>query len=153
MARRELMADLSHLVLETFPRVMGYVGCSLRREAPVDQQQHFHVLRALREQDHSLSELAAVASVRLPTMSRTVDALSRRRWVERYHAEGDRRTLHVRITEEGRKSLTETENLAISRVSVLLEELEPNERQALGSALEQLSEIMQQKMEAMDEAT
>ena len=145
------MAGLSHLVLETFPVVMGYVGCSLRREAPVDQQQHFHVLRSLRDSEHSLSELAQVASVRLPTMSRTVDALARRDWVERYHADGDRRTLHVRLTESGEKALAETEALAIRRVSALLEHLDSDSRSALADALAKLSDVLQSVTEEQNE--
>lgn len=147
----DTIADLSHLVLETFPVVMGYVGRSLRREAPVDQQQHFHVLRSLRESEHSLSELAHVASVRLPTMSRTVDALARRDWVERYHAEGDRRTLHVRLTERGREALAQTEALAIRRVSALLEQLNAESRSALGTALTELSDALRRLTEEQNE--
>ena len=151
MATARTKAETSLLALETFPRVMGYVGCALRREAPVDQQSHFHVLRELTGGDRSLSELAGIASVRLPTMSRTVDALVRHGWVKRYHAAGDRRTLHVKITTAVDEALAATEQLAVERMNVLLDRVDAATLEQLAHGVAGLARAMEQ-MERVDES-
>ena len=132
---------------------MGYIGGTLRREAPVGQQSHFHILRSLVRGDRSLSELAASSSVRLPTMSRTVDALVRHGWVERYHAPGDRRTVHVRITSEGSDALAKTEQLAVERMIALLDRLDAPARDHLGRGVAEIARALEEQMGGFDEPT
>jgi DNA-binding MarR family transcriptional regulator len=136
------LSSLAHLVLETFPRVMGHVSCTLRRKSPIDNQVHFHVLRMLREKPRSIHELAEESVVRLPTMSRTVDTLEHRKWVKRFRQEGDRRTVYVRITKEGEQALEKTEKIALQRASALLENLGPEAKRELFRGLSALHEHM-----------
>lgn len=142
---------LAHLLLETLPEVMGYIGCSLRREAPVAQQAHFHVLRALRDGPRPLAELAQASSVRLPTMSRTVEAMASHGWVERFHEEGDRRAVHVRATDDGLEALGLTEEIGIDRAVGLLDGLSAEERRGLTVGLRRLHDELQLRVREQSE--
>ena len=142
---------LAHLLLETLPEVMGYIGCSLRREAPIAQQAHFHALRALRDGPRPLAELAQTSSVRLPTMSRTVEAMASHGWVERFHEAGDRRAVHVRATDEGLEALRLTERIGIDRAIGLLDGLSADERRGLSIGLTRLHDELQLRVREQSE--
>lgn len=131
-------SSLAHLLLETMPAIMGQIGSTLRREAPVSQQLQFHILRKLREGPKALADLARVNSVRLPTMSRSIEAMVNHGWVERFHEAGDRRTVHVRITPRGNTVLQETEAIGIDKAEDLLSGLSSSERKGLISALSKI---------------
>lgn len=119
---------LERELLETCNALMGYVGCTLRRSAPVNHPTQFQVLRALCNRPHSLSELAELVSVRLPTMSRSVDAMERHNWIERFHVPDDRRTTYLRLSETGREALSETETMAEGRVAEVLSRVSDTSR-------------------------
>jgi DNA-binding MarR family transcriptional regulator len=85
-------------------------------EFPITMQQ-YSVLRALRDQQYLISELADMFKVSRPTMTRIIDGLEGRRrngeddlnggtprrakLVERVDSPDDRRLVYARITEEG----------------------------------------------------
>ena len=134
--------ETAELLLETMPRVMGYVGCELRRNSPVNNPVHFRLLRTLRGSPHSMHELADLQSVRMPTMSRTVSSLEKRGWVARVRSDQDRRTVRVEITDAGRDALEEVERIATARALSLLDAMDQDVRNCLAVGLQALSRVV-----------
>lgn len=128
-------SELAELMLETFPRMVAQISCALRRKSPVQNPSQFHLLRRLRESRCTMHELADAGKVRMPTVSRTVDAMVEHKWVERQSDPDDRRMVWVVITELGRDVLRETEAIAEEQVVNLLGSLSPDAREALARAM------------------
>jgi len=85
--------------------VIRATGDEIRREATVGfQVSHYRMLKLLRQQPRTLSELAACQVVAPPIMSRTVSVLVKRGWVTRAEAPQGRRRVQLCITDEGRTS-------------------------------------------------
>jgi DNA-binding MarR family transcriptional regulator len=82
-----------------------------------------------------MSELARHKAVSLPTMSKSIDMLERRRWVERVVDEADRRQTLVRLTVEGRTVLAECRRQAEAAVERTLSRLSEGDRETLGASL------------------
>ncbi len=139
----DLLSSTAALLLETAPSVMGFVGSELRRNSPVDNPVHFRLLRTLRRQQRSLHVLAEQQGVRLPTMSKTVRVLENRGWIERHRSSEDRRTVYVRLTQQGKSILEQVETQAIHRTSQLLECLPEKSLASLENGLQALYEVVQ----------
>jgi DNA-binding MarR family transcriptional regulator len=88
------------------------------------------------ESEPSVKGLADAMSVSLPAMSRAVDGLYERGFVDRYEDRADRRMKRIRLTEAGR-AVTSTLNAArLIGMQEFLASLNDEEAQALGRALE-----------------
>jgi DNA-binding MarR family transcriptional regulator len=82
-----------------------------------------------------MSDLARHLAVSLPTMSKSVDMLVRRRLVERYPDEKDRRQTMIRATATGRRAALKMKERAERHVAGALAPLAAAERAALLSSL------------------
>ena len=133
--------SLAELLLETSPAFMDFVISHLRRNSPIDTGIHFGLLRAMKESPRALHELAALHSVRMPTMSRTVATLEHRGWVTRTRSETDRRSITVEITAEGISVLETVRSMARTRVDELLNQLTSDERDALAAGIQALKRV------------
>jgi DNA-binding MarR family transcriptional regulator len=95
-AARELLAIM--------PLVMRTLAAELRSgELPAPA--HFPLLMMLAQQPRTLTELATLRGVSLPTMSNSVAALVQHGWVQRSAAPTDRRTVVIEVTMSGRAAL------------------------------------------------
>src|SRR5215472_10245243 len=65
----------------------------------------------------TMSELARHQAVSLPTISKSVDMLVRRGWVERSAVKRDRRQSIVRLTRRGRRVLADIQQRAEQHVA------------------------------------
>jgi DNA-binding MarR family transcriptional regulator len=88
------------------------------------------------EREHSVKELAEALGVSLPAMSRAVDGLFERGFVDRREDRLDRRIKRVALTEAGRTVPRALNEARLSALQELMSSLEPDEAQALGTALE-----------------
>ena len=131
--------ELVPLLLETAPFFTDYVVSYLRHASPVDSGTHFGILRMVRGSEQPMHLVAQRHGVRMPTMSRTVDTLEQRGWVERTRAPSDRRSVLVRITPEGTRVLSEVERLAEARVQRLVDAMSPRGREQLRAGLDELA--------------
>jgi DNA-binding MarR family transcriptional regulator len=127
--------ELAHLMLETFPRIVAQISCVMRRSSPVQNPSQFHLLRRLRNGVATMHELAEASNVRMPTVSRTIDAMSEHGWVARERDPEDRRVVHVKIRLEGRDVLNETEAIAERHALTLLQSLPGETLDALSVAM------------------
>ena len=81
-----------------------------------------YVLRRLYFQGpRSMGELAADLDVRLSTMTGVIDQLEERDLVERVDHPADRRSLHVRVTSQGRKLYRHAHEAFLSHLEPLLQ--------------------------------
>jgi DNA-binding MarR family transcriptional regulator len=90
----------------------------------------------------TMSELARHMAVSLPTISKSVDMLVRREWVERWADKRDRRQSMVRLTPRGRRVLADIQQRAERHVAETLAPLAPAERTQLIAALRVLTGVL-----------
>jgi DNA-binding MarR family transcriptional regulator len=90
----------------------------------------------------TMSDLARHQAVSLPTMSRSVNMLVRRKWVERGAGRSDRRQSMVRLTPRGRRVLADIQQRAERHVAATLAPLAAAERLQLVAALRMLTGVL-----------
>jgi DNA-binding MarR family transcriptional regulator len=90
----------------------------------------------------TMSDLARHQAVSLPTISRSVDMLVRRGWVERGAGRSDRRQSMVRLTPRGRRVLADIQQRAERHVAETLAPLAAAERLQLVAALRMLTGVL-----------
>lgn len=83
----------------------------------------------------TLSSLARHKAVSLSTISKSVDVLVRRGWLERWADKHDRRQTIVRLTPKGRRALQAMKRAAEHHLARKLSPLTPAERAGVVSAL------------------
>jgi len=111
---------------------------------------HFSALATLERGGPSLvGALAAAERASAPSMSRILDALESRGYVERRPgggaddpaAQADRRTVEVVLTDSGRRIVTEVRAERAATLGSLLAGLDPQQRAALVAALPALERL------------
>ncbi len=121
---RTLARDAAKDVLAIIPLVMRTVAAELRAAGELPLPAHFALLSMLAQQPRSLSELAALRGVSLPTMSNSVSALLQRGWVRRTPSPEDRRVLIVEVTAAGRAAVERVGRAAEARLAEILAPLD-----------------------------
>ena len=87
------------------------------------------------ERDQSSADLARKAGITPQSMSETIAALIRKRWIERLENPGHRRILMTRLTETGEALLAECENAVDAMEARLLSGITKSDLSALRQAL------------------
>ena len=130
--------ELLHVVM----LVMKTLGAEMRRSRrPLAPAQMGSLMR-IGAGPCSMSELARHQAVSLPTISKSVDMLVRRGWVERGAGKSDRRQSMVRLTPRGRRVLVDIQQRAERHVADTLTPLTLPERAQLVSALRMLTGVL-----------
>jgi DNA-binding MarR family transcriptional regulator len=99
---------------------------------------HIGILSRLEQSPCSLTELAQIQLVRLPTMSRTVALLMRRGWIRRKAIAGDRRQSALLLTPAGQRLLTKMRLQAERHVAQMLRSVPSSQRATLNRSLNTL---------------
>jgi DNA-binding MarR family transcriptional regulator len=89
-----------------------------------------------------MSALARHLCVSLPTVSKSVDMLVRRGWLERWVDKHDRRQTMVRLTPDGRRVLASIKKRTQSLVGQSLGGLTASEREQLVAVTRMLSRVL-----------
>ncbi len=97
-----------------------------------------HLEEASREL--TLKEASELVLLSLPAMSRTVDDLVRRGFIERHEDLEDRRMKRIRLTEQGRAASRQLNAARLNGLQRFTENLTDTERSKLAAALEALLE-------------
>ena len=135
---RTAARELLHVVM----LVMRTVAAEMRRSRrPLAPAQMGSLMR-IGASPCTMSELARHQAVSLPTISRSVDMLVRRGWVERGAGKSDRRQSMVRLTASGRRILADIQRRAERHVADTLAPLAPAERVQLVAALRTLAGVL-----------
>ena len=84
---------------------MRTVAAELRASGELPAPAHFHLLTMLSQQPRTLTELAALLGVSLPTMSNSISAMVERGWVRRTSPTRDRRVVIIEVTAVGKATV------------------------------------------------
>jgi DNA-binding MarR family transcriptional regulator len=98
----------------------------------------------------TLSELARHQAVSLPTVSRSVDMLARRGWVERTVDDTDRRQTLLGLTEQGREVLADVKARAEQHIAAKLSLMSPSDQAELVSAAGLLASVFADRSASKD---
>jgi len=134
---RESARDL----LEIVPLVMRTLAAELRAAGELPAPAHFALLAILAERQRSLSELAALRGVSLPTMSNSVTLLVDRGWARRGAPERDRRIAVIELTAAGRAALERVSRSAEAHIADVLAPLDGTSRRRLQAGLAVLRRV------------
>jgi DNA-binding MarR family transcriptional regulator len=104
----------------------------------------YHHLDPLERADEPLAvgEVAVQAGVAPPTATRMLDSLERDGYVVRERQAGDRRLVHVRITDEGRRAVKAKRARSAAKRAEVFSSLPPAERKQAARVLSRLAEAM-----------
>ncbi|GIW01548.1 MULTISPECIES: MarR family winged helix-turn-helix transcriptional regulator [Roseiflexus] len=133
------------LLLDTVPGVMRSIGSAMRQRHGSDDMPtmgQMRMLAMLAARPWSLSELAAAHQVTPSSMSRTVDVLVQRTWVERTTAPDDRRKVVLRLTPAGYAAHIAIRDAAREAAARLIEQLDERQRVHLHEGLSALRELV-----------
>ena len=122
--------------------VMRTVAADMRREPGAVVPAQMGTLMKVAVGPCSMSSLARHQAVSLPTISKSVDMLVRRGWLERWVDKQDRRQTMVRLTPQGRRVLGGIKKRTEQHVRRSLEPLTAAERQQLVAAMGVLTRVL-----------
>src|SRR5690606_6900514 len=122
-------------LLQVMNLLMRGFSARMRQGEGHVQPAHIGILARLEMGECTLSELAQHQVVRLPTMSRSIDLLVRRGWVERSTPPENRRVTMVSLAPAGRKVLAAIKSDAEAHVARDLAGLTAQERTQVAAAL------------------
>lgn len=138
---RDQARESARDVLEIIPLVMRTVAAELRAAGELPAPAHFGLLSVLSERSRTLTELAALHGVSLPTMSSSISAMAERGWVKRTSPEKDRRTMLIEVTGAGRAALERVARCAETHLAEVLAPLDAISRRRLQGGLGVLRQI------------
>jgi DNA-binding MarR family transcriptional regulator len=129
------LIDVVNLVTQAF-------WVELRRSGQTIEMSQWATLRRIDRTPCTMSELARFKGVGLPTISKSVDMLVRRGWVERWVDKSDRRQTLVRLTAAGRRILTDCRHALEEFLDERLLSLSAAERNALDDSLQMVRRVL-----------
>jgi len=132
-------------ILQIVPLVMRTVAAELRAAGELPAPAHFGLLSILSERPRTLTELASIQGVSLPTMSNSISAMVDRGWVRRTAPGVDRRVVTVEVTTTGRGALERVARAAEAHLAEVLAGLDPGARRRLHGGLGVLRKVFAAK--------
>ena len=131
----------AHEILKIVPLVMRTVAAELRAAGELPAPAHFGLLTMLSAQPRTLTELAALQGVSLPTMSNSISAMVHRGWVKRTAPTQDRRVVIIEVTSTGRAAVERVGRCAETHLSEVLAPLDGAARRRLQAGLAVLRRV------------
>lgn len=131
-----MLALMGHLMRSSTPDFFRTLS---EHELSLTQVKMLHQL-AEPDAEHPLTELAATLSLSLPAVSRAIDGLAQRGYVERREDDRDRRVKRVRITASGRRVLKRLTEVRLAVLERFVATLSDEERRDLAAALDPIVE-------------
>lgn len=122
-------------ILNIVPLVMRTVAAELRAAGELPAPAHFGLLSLLAAQPRTLSALAALQGVSLPTMSNSISAMAERGWVRRTFPPDDRRVVIIDVTALGRAAVDRVGRAAEAHLADVLVPLDAASRRRLQAGL------------------
>jgi DNA-binding MarR family transcriptional regulator len=141
MSRSSTTRDAAREILEIIPLVMRTVAAELRASGDMPAPAHFGLLTMLGHQSRTLTELALLQGVSLPTMSNSISTLVERGWVNRQSPAANRRVVMIEVTPTGRATLERVGKAAEARLVEMLGRLDLPSRRRLQAGLTVLREV------------
>jgi DNA-binding MarR family transcriptional regulator len=132
----------AHELLFVVMLVMRTVAAHMRRSPDALAPPQMGMLMKVAMGPCTMSALARYQAVSLPTISKSVDMLVRRGWLERWVDKHDRRQTMVRLTGEGRRVLTDIKKRNQKQVGRSLAGLTAAEREQLVGVTRALARVL-----------
>ncbi len=133
--------DTAREILRIIPLVMRTVAAELRAAGEMPAPAHFGLLTILGNQPRTLTELALLQGVSLPTMSNSVSTLVQRGWVKRTSPARDRRVVLIEVTPIGKATVERVGKAAEAHLSEMLAGVPPAARRRLKAGLGVLRDV------------
>jgi DNA-binding MarR family transcriptional regulator len=137
--------DTAALLLETLPVALRTLAGVVHMGRPSDGPQlnmgQLRTLEMLRRRPWTLGDLAERHHVSASTMSRTVDVLVKRAWVDRRSHPEDRRQVLLSLTDTGEVAHREMRRRAEDSIAELIEQLPEDECARLYDGLRALQQL------------
>lgn len=128
-------------ILEIIPLVMRTVAAELRAAGEMPAPAHFALLTVLGTEPRTLTELAVLRGVSLPTMSNSISTLVQRGWVRRSSPVEDRRVVLIEMTPLGKATVERVSKAAEAHLAEMLSGLDTASRRRLQGGLEVLRDV------------
>ena len=128
-------------ILKIVPLVMRTVAAELRAAGELPAPAHFHLLMMLSQQPRTLTELAALQGVSLPTMSNSISAMVQRGWVKRTAPTRDRRVVIIEVTPTGKAAVERVGRSAETHLADVLAPLDATSRRRMQAGLSVLRKV------------
>ncbi len=135
-------AAIAQALIDTVLRFWRLFAADLRRHPWPGAPSQFGALMLLAQSTCDLTALATQLHVTLATMSRTVDAMVARGWVQRTADADDHRRVLVALTPNGREALVGMDQAAMEHLEAVLALLSPEECSALLAGLNILARLV-----------
>ena len=129
------LIDVVNLVTQAF-------WAELRRSGTTIEMSQWSTLRRIGRSPCTMSELARFKGVGLPTISKSVEMLVRRGWVERWIDKSDRRQTMVRLTAPGRRVLADCRRALENFLDERLAHLTAAERKEVDASLQLVRKVL-----------
>lgn len=128
-------------LMDTVPLIMRTLRQEIRSRRPGEfSVPQFRVLAFLRRNEGAtLSDVTNHIGLMRPTMSKMIDGLVRRGWVDREGDERDRRCIHLSLTEQGLAAINAARDETRQKLARMLKALSPADQ----SVIEQAMAILQ----------
>ena len=141
----EAIQQTIHSFWETIPPIWNTVRARVRTTATQKFDitvEQFHILRHIRKEAHSVSELAEAGRISRPAISQGVDALVEKKLIHRTQGTGDRRYVRLDLTPEGNALLDAIFKQARLWMEIQLSTLNADELKAVNTGLALLREAL-----------
>jgi MarR family transcriptional regulator for hemolysin len=137
--------EVAALLMEVVPRVMQRIRMEMRfhRTPGLSVPELRTLIYLCRNEGVSLSEVAEHIGLKLPSMSKTVDALVERKLVIRRALAHDRRYISLRLTAHGLAELRRTRRITEARLAEALAALLPEQQARVIEALKMLGQVFE----------
>lgn len=105
-----------------------------------------HVIEAIGQKEpKKMSQIAREMSVTTGTLTKTIDALEKKGYVQRQRSEQDKRVVNISLTKRGLHAFRHHEQFHQEMIAFILEHVNEEESSVLQKALESLMTYFQQK--------
>lgn len=135
--------DLASKILETIPAAMRMLRSEMRAAShfKFSVPQH-RILAHIFGGITKASDLAEIQGVSHPAISKLIESLVKRGCVEREFKNGDRRQVHLGLTEKGRKEFLEYRKAALKKINLQINKLSAHHQSELDSGLSALEHLL-----------
>jgi DNA-binding MarR family transcriptional regulator len=136
----------AQLALRLFPRINRWAQTRIeRRELGADLSlRQLSALYIIRHESATLGEVARRLMVTPAVVTGLIDRLEKRGYVRRVNEPGDRRRIHLALTDEGRARSVEVENSLVEDIASRVSQLGSRDIETLERGLEILDRVVRE---------
>jgi DNA-binding MarR family transcriptional regulator len=129
-------------MIDIVPRVMHRIRGLMRNQAKGQMTiAQLRILARLNQEVFTITGLAEWQGVSPPAMSKMVDILEKKAWIERIPHANDRRQVGLRLTPEGKKYFLSLRKSTRVKMAEQIEKLSESDKTTINQALKILSQI------------